>query len=206
MSFLRWGPPKAWVELVPDPQHRRGNDFCLGLSDARLYARACFALTIFNVKYGPFQKAGFFRQMQEVAMELSTNMAANDPIILHFFPLILKDRGRPASDNSETNRKHFLETLPIQKFVVAKGPKGSLARFNAWWKAFDYLEPDKSAEAFILVCCSLMNGWSKFADEFWSPRGFEGDDSSRVEACDSEAIVVADVASWRVLEALLRSP
>ena len=39
-----------------------------------------------------------------------------------------------------------------------------------------------------------MNGWSKFADEFWSPRGFEGDDSSRVEACDSEAIVVADVA------------
>ena len=71
-NFLRFGPHGLWAGMAADPLHRRSSDFTLALADARLFSRARFSLVCLNVKHGPFEKAGFFKKMREVAMELST--------------------------------------------------------------------------------------------------------------------------------------
>lgn len=168
----------AFVEHIPDAQHRQSNDICLGLSDARYMQRACFDLGIFNIKYGPWLKSGFAKLLIEVAAEVSAQMDCNDQVLLHFYPLILADRGDPPEMNTEQNRKEFLESLPWQPWVVGKGPKASLARFNSWYHAFAFWDKFWSAQTFLLVVCSLRNGWSRYADEFWAPAKQVVEDSS----------------------------
>lgn len=170
LSYLKW-EKGVWVEHVWDPEHRRANDVTLGLSEAGLYQRACFCVALFNIKYGPFQKAGFFRLMKEVATQISREMGPNDAVLQFFFQDILHDLGEPPQHNTEARRAAFLETLPVQPWVCAKGPKASLSRFNSWSAAFDFIDQFWSSQAFLLVCASLMNGWSRYADEFWAPNG-----------------------------------
>eukprot|EP00974_Lingulodinium_polyedra_P022604 2182251-Lingulodinium_polyedra.AAC.1 len=80
--------------------------------------------------------------LKEVAEYVSITMLPNDPVLHHFFPEILKDRGEPPTNNTEERRKQFLQSLTLDTFVQEKGPKASLSRFNSWSKAHRHLDKD----------------------------------------------------------------
>lgn len=143
---------------MPGPHHRRSNDTALALAEVGMGARVAF----FNVQYGPFQKSGF------QSHEVSETFDANDPVLMHFFPKILHDRNLDASLNNTQERQKYLDGLPQGPFLTSKGPKASLSGFNSLTHAFQHLDGNWHSFAFLLVVASLINGWSKFADEFWA--------------------------------------
>ena len=141
----------------------------LALAQVGLGSRVAFTCTLFNVQHGPFQKSGFHKLLVEVASDVSETFDANDPVLVHFFPKILHDRKFDSSLNSSEERQKYLDNLPQEPFLKSKGPKASMSRFNSWTHAFHHLDDNWHSFAFLLVVTSLLNGWSKFADEFWAP-------------------------------------
>lgn len=75
---------------VPDPGHRGVNDTWLALADARLSKAAMVHLALYNIKYGPWSKSGFFRKVQECARIVSESLSPNDELLQLFFPQILR--------------------------------------------------------------------------------------------------------------------
>ena len=93
---------RLFVEHVKDPGHRAWNDVWGALSDAHLAKTAMLTLNLYNAKYGPWNKSGWFAKVQETAKTLSENLGPNDPLLQMFMPGILEDTRRDESENTES--------------------------------------------------------------------------------------------------------
>ena len=154
---------------IYDPMHRRQNDVLLSMADAGLLRRVCMNLSLYNIKYGPWLKGGWFRMLQETAHQLR-DMPRNDPLLLKFWPDILKDRGFLLED-SQTGRDHFLKTLRSQQFLTSKGPVAATAKFNSIASAHRLIDSHWSSQAFVMTATCMVQGWVQFADRLWCPDG-----------------------------------
>ena len=95
--------------------------------------------------------------LQETGEKL-TLMSPNDPLLLHYWPEILKDRDFVLED-SQKGREVFLKTLRSQHFLTSKGPKvASLSKFNAFSEAHEYLDQHWSSQAFVMTATCLLQG------------------------------------------------
>ena len=133
----------AFVFHVPDPGHRGWNDTWLALAQAGMSKDAMRNLALYNIKYGPWSKSGFFKKVQDAAKLLSEELQPNDPLLQFFYPQILADLGRCADKNDEASRKEFLGSLPSLPVVTCKGPKASSSRFHSLVHAHDFLDDPK---------------------------------------------------------------
>ena len=168
VNYLKFGR-SLFVEYVNDPAHRSHNDVHLALASAGLLTFALVSLGLYNVRYGPWNKGGWFGKVQSMADQLSQSMSPSDPLLLAFFPDILSDQGRSQEYNTEDNRKLFLEGLPNRSFVRSKGSKASQSRFNSLSIAHSELDKDWSAFCFVLAAVCVAEGWTKNASELWAP-------------------------------------
>lgn len=48
--------------------------------------------------------------------------------------------------------------------------RATMSRANSYAKATLEHQDCWEQQAFLFACLSLMNGWAKFAEEFWSPK------------------------------------
>jgi hypothetical protein len=158
-----------FVEHVRGPIHRRTNDQTLAFKESDNYKRMCVNLSVYNMKYGPWQTSQNAKLMREAAEEISENWSANDALLVCMWPAILRDRGLDSTHNSEVHRLSFLAGLPDEKFITTKPPKCGLSRFNSYSHAAQHLDEDWSALAWFLVTVSVVQGWSKHYDEYLTP-------------------------------------
>ena len=112
---------RLFIEHIKDPGHRCWNDTWGALSDSHLAKTAMILLNVYNVKYGPWNKSGWFARVQETAKTLSQQRGPNDPLLQKFFPAILADSRRDESENTEQERKEFLQSLPTLHASPTKG-------------------------------------------------------------------------------------
>ena len=119
-SYLR-SHSGLWLVHLPDPGHRHHNDLVGALSSSGLLKQAVWSCGVYNAQFGPWSKGGFCAKTREMAAHLSSNCSANDPLLLHFWPLIMKDRNLPESENCESSRAAFLAGLEQQNFARSKG-------------------------------------------------------------------------------------
>ena len=170
----------VWVEHVFDPAHRSHNDVTLSLTGAGLLKFSTWCISLYNLRYGPWQKGRWSAKIRDTAEYLSKNMKPSDPLLLMFFPSILEDAGRPESDNTESERQVWLsEVLPNLNCVLTKGPKASQSRFNSLTLAHAELDKEWSAMAFITSATCIAEGWAQSAEDLWTP--------------DSKAVIAAQV-------------
>jgi hypothetical protein len=194
----------VFVEHIPGPMHLRGNAQFMGFKESGHYQRINFNVGKYNVRYGPYQKNSWGELLKETALEISMNMSPNDPVLVHFYKGHLQDIGKDPDQNTELNRKQFLEALPSMPIVTSKPKKASVSRTNAYEQAFRFHDTANSADQLIKVCCSLMQGWSKYADEFWAIHptappdaivDVDGVDAGVVPACGIAASSSSSAAS-----------
>ena len=167
-NYLKFGR-SLFVEHVNDPAHRSHNDCHLALAASGLLTFGLMSIGLYNVRYGPWNKGTWFGKVQGMADEMSQSMQASDPLLLAFFPEILADEGRSQDENTEEQRRAFLESLPNRPFVRAKGSKASQSRFNSLTTAHSELDRDWSAFCLVLATLCVAEGWVKTAAELWSP-------------------------------------
>ena len=160
---------KLFTLHVKDPGHRNWNDVWAALGDAQLSKTAMLMLNLYNSKWGPWNRSGWFAKLQEAAKTLSENLGPNDPLLQVFMPGILADARRHESENTEQERAAFLKSLP--ELVSSKGPKASESRFFSIVHAHQHLDGMWSAQSFLYCACCLLQGWASHADDLWSPTG-----------------------------------
>ncbi|CAE7254869.1 Camkk2 [Symbiodinium sp. CCMP2592] len=166
--YLKFGR-SLFVEFVNDPAHRSHNDVHLALASAGLLTFALVSLGLYNVRYGPWNKGTWFGKVQSMADEMSSSMSPSDPLLLTFFPDILPDEGRSQEENTEENRRLFLEGLPNRSFVRSKGSKASHSRFNSLASAHSELDRGWSSFCLVLAALCIAEGWTTSASALWAP-------------------------------------
>ena len=152
---------RMFVEHVSDPAHRSHNDTSSALSAAGLLKFSVWCVSLYNLRYGPWNKGGWSRRIQETADNISKNMDASDPVLLQFFPEILADADLAPDLNTEDYRREWLRGLPSMDCVRTKGPKASTGRFNSITTSHSALDKEWSVLAFVLVVVCLETGWMK---------------------------------------------
>ena len=152
-----------------DPAHRSHNDVQLSLSAAGLLKFSFWCISLYNIRYGPWQKASWSNKIKETADMLGNTMSPSDPLLLEFFPSILEDAGRPSTDNTEAERQKFLKSLPDMDCIRTKGTKASKSRFNSLSISHSELDTEWSALAFILCVVCISSGWSTKPSDLWAP-------------------------------------
>lgn len=94
-------------EHLPDPFHASWNACMEGVTKAGYGGTIQAALCIFNIAYGPYQRSAFFKHLQGAAHDLSSSCSANDPLVLHCWPAICRERGMVSAEHTgEAARSH----------------------------------------------------------------------------------------------------
>ena len=165
-NFLKHHSKVAMLHVY-DPMHRRQNDSVLAMGESGTLRRCSMNLSLYNLKFGPWLKGGWYRVLQETGEQLR-DMSPNDPLLLLFWPDIVKDRNFVLED-SQSGREDFLKTLRSQHFLTSKGPKASLSKFNALSEAHRLLDEHWSSQCFVMTATCLLQGWASYADQLWCP-------------------------------------
>ena len=79
------------VMMLFGPFHRRHNDVQRGLTQGGLYGAVLRMVICCNVAYGPWQGAGNFEQLSEVAYEAVAHMSPDDAFLMTFWHQICRD-------------------------------------------------------------------------------------------------------------------
>lgn len=86
-----------------------------------------------NFEYGPFSKSQFHQNMVEAVVEMSTNMDANDGLLLKFWPSICADYGWTGSEQTgKAAREQFLRDMPANKVYASMQRWGIVASQLDW--------------------------------------------------------------------------
>ena len=141
-----------------DPAHRSHNDVQLSLSAAGLLKFSFWCISLYNIRYGPWQKASWSNKIRGTADMLGNTMSPSDPLLLEFFPSILEDAGRPSTDNTEAERQKFLKSLPDMDCI-----RTTLSISHS------ELDTEWSALAFLLCVVCISSGWSTKPSDLWAP-------------------------------------
>ena len=75
-----------------DPFHRAWNDMGLALRKAGAWPSYLNSLFVFNISYGPWQNAAFFRDLQNSAADIGQLLDADDPLLLRLWPDVVLDQ------------------------------------------------------------------------------------------------------------------
>ena len=155
-NFLKHHSKVAMLHVY-DPMHRRQNDSVLAMGESGALRRCSMNLSLYNLKFGPWLKGGWCRMLQETGEQLR-DTSPNDPLLLLFWPDIVKDRNFVLED-SQSGREDFLKTLRSQRFLTSKGPKASLSKFNALSEAHRLLDEHWSSQCFVMTATCLLQGF-----------------------------------------------
>lgn len=184
-----------FIEGVPDFTHRRHRDLDLASNESGMRLVLTRGHVCNNAPYGPWQGAGFHRDVSETSQDIAANLMPDDPVLFHFWPSILADlRWGPDFDNSD-GRKKFLQELPAVRTFLLKGPKSSASRWCSWQHASAYHDPYWGAEAFVLSFYALKKGWAVDLEDLCCRSATSRSLSSATEEKSTTALVAYPSAS-----------
>jgi hypothetical protein len=127
---------------------------------------------VFNISYGPWQNAAFFRDLQNSAADIGQLLDADDPLLLRLWPDVVLDQmgGQDSSvmdASSREMREHFLKEFVHDKSFSVKGPKVSVSSWFSWMKAQTFWDKHWHTKALAIIHIAMHQGWSSSAAGFW---------------------------------------
>ena len=150
-----------------DPHHRRWNDIQLALGMSGMRTPVLVSQTVHNIAYGPKLTASWSHLLQDSAIEISTSMSPNDPLLLHLWQTIADEHGFALDQRDESARARFLNSLPTSRAGCMKGPKSSLKRWFAWLHAHHFWRKQWTTKLLLIIFLSVRMKWAKTWTDFW---------------------------------------
>lgn len=173
--FMMFGPPKLCMVAVPDPYHRRHNDIQHAMARSGLYGHFVRKIIEFNLSYGPWQSAGWMRDIEDAVLDVQKTLTPSDPLLLRLWPAICKDNGwHDFDDQSAAARKDFLEMLPHREPFTDKGPQVSASRWMSWQKAHRFHDPHHHTKLLVFIFICMRKGWVQTWEDIWAPDALIG--------------------------------
>jgi hypothetical protein len=132
---------------------------------------ACIA--IFNVSYGPYKDCQWFWQLLHMAADLVKTMGPDDPLLIKFWPKILKDKGLAFETADEIigrpGRVKFLQALSAVKVLELKSVKVKPSQWQSFPQAAKAWDPEIHTRAMILAGLCLHKGWIVAVEDLFLP-------------------------------------
>jgi hypothetical protein len=150
---------RLMAEHIPDPSHRAHNDLSDALKATRPFWDVILLLGIpANVNYGPWQGAGFWRQVQETTENRLRDAQDPmlDPLYASLLPRILHDKGDPPECLGSTEWLHETwSELGGSVLSSSKGPKLALCRWMSALECITYWDKFFHQRVFLLMVWGL---------------------------------------------------
>ena len=93
-------------------------------------------IIVFNLSYGPFKGQAFWEQQCDAAKELVGRCSSDDPLVLHYMPQILEDRG--LIDDGSYTVDDIKAELATATWLSVKGPRVAMSRWFTWRAAMKF--------------------------------------------------------------------
>lgn len=183
------------VEALFDGFHRRANDMDRAISSAGFTMTVMKGHVCNNICYGPWQSGAYYKDLSEAAQDMMGGMDPDDDLLVHFWPLILQDRGLPlALHDNHASRKEFLEQLSTEHVFEVKGPKSSPSRFFSWNHATKFHDSMWHTQTLVIAYLAIRRGWVNHYSELLPSSRLMGNSSLARQSTDP-AVVAQPSAS-----------
>ena len=141
-SFLVHAGWELLTELAFDPPHRFWNSEKLGLLEGDGWDAVLMTTIPYTINDGPWQGAGFFRQLKDAKDEYMALVGRTAcPLLCHYLPSIAKDLHRESELDTAAFLDHVWGLLEDGTALRSKGPKPSLCRWYSWVDAHEHWRP-----------------------------------------------------------------
>ena len=118
---------------------------------------------IFNIGYGPWQKAAFFHQICAQGKRCSQILNPNSPLVLRLWPQYLVDRGlQHATEDAvvgAAGRAAWIEDIGRTSCMNLKGVKVSPSKWMSFQQAGEMWSPVLATRALVLASLCIDKGW-----------------------------------------------
>lgn len=152
----------------PDPFHISWKDICEACAKSGFQATVQASLVVYNIAYGPYQRAAFFNDLRGAASDVAVCMTPNDALLVKLWPAIMCDAGVADTDmGGEEQRAQWLRELPLQKFGDLKGPKASTSRWFSFLHSQRYWGDSWHCKLLLLVWVALRKGWASKEEDIF---------------------------------------
>ena len=149
------------VEPLYDSCHRISNDVWNGFVAAGVFHIVPIMKICWNLNWGPWDTAKWFRHAQE-SLASALNSGAAGPLRAFFdslLPAIARDMGNPAKIHEPGFGESLWSGLQKSPAVACKGPRMALCQWFSWYKAALFWDPQWHQRTFILVVWGLSAGY-----------------------------------------------
>jgi hypothetical protein len=155
-----------------DDFHRWNNDLESAVAKSGLAAVEKAATLIFNIGYGPWQKAAFYHMIIASGTKISQTLQPNSRLVLKFWPRHLVDVGLQdaTSDDvvGEAGRRAYVAAIPEQNLMNLKGVKVSPSAWMSFQKAGASWNSSLATRALVLSSLCLEKGWIVTEEDLFS--------------------------------------
>ena len=154
-----------FLEGVPDYTHVRNVNHTHATVAAGETLTITKAHICNNVRKGPWHGKTWGGDLREAAYCISTNVKANSPFFLVFWPKIKTELKLGADYDGEAGRAKFLLELPALALVDRDPPTSSPQRWMTFQTCSDFLDPYCEVDRMLLSFTAIRKGWVETLDE-----------------------------------------
>jgi hypothetical protein len=154
MFFMKLMLNMVMVKIT-DPFHRFWND--VGTSVALSGLQTCYmgGIMIFNVGYGPWETATWWTLLLAQAADLAQCLTPDDPLVLKFWPRILRDRNLESETLDEivgpAGRLAYIKSLEYKACLDLKSIKAKTSVWFSFHEAFDAWDGELNTRAMVFA-------------------------------------------------------
>ena len=158
-----WFMMSVHMRMFPlfDLCHRCHNDALNAVKEAGMHTSLLLTIIIFNLSYGPFKGQSFWEQQCDGAKELVGRCSQDDPLVLHYLPFILQEKG--LVDDGSYTVESIKEDLATATWLSVKGPRVAMSRWFTWRKAMRFWSAEWHLRLLLLTFFGLVDGWMNTA-------------------------------------------
>ena len=151
--------------------HRASLDISDAEAKAGLTTVKWVSTLYYNLAYGPWESAAWFRTLQSEAHVLSLRLQPDQVLPLKFWDRVLVDRGhqRQTQDDlvGKAARKQWIADLAYEATLAMKGIKVKPSHWISWYRAHDKWDPVISSRAMVVAATCVDKGWIAASEDLF---------------------------------------
>lgn len=125
----------------------------------------------FDVAYGPWESAGWFRTLQSEAHVLSLRLQPDQVLPLKFWDRVLVDRGHQRQTREDlvgkVARERWIANLASEATMDMRSIKVKPSQWISWYRAQEAWDPVVSSRAMVISATCIDKGWIAASEDLF---------------------------------------
>ena len=156
-----------------DEFHRWNNDLNNAVAFAGLATVEKAGTLIFNIGYGPWQKAAWYHMILASGQKIAQTIQPNSRMVLRFWPRHLVDNGLVGTTDDaivgQEGRRQYIAGVPRQNLLHLKGGRVSPSAWMSFQKVGAEWSSSIATRAMVLATLCLEKGWVLTEEDLFAP-------------------------------------